>query len=74
MYKILYIDNHNISNLEAMLNDSALDGYRWVEMIPATGRFVIVLEQLQETVPPPVYRKPGRPKKDVSESEGRLGE
>lgn len=45
MYKVIFVDNHNVATLEAQLNEAALDGYCWAGMFQSTSRMVIILEQ-----------------------------
>lgn len=78
MYKVLYINQHNMSGLEALLNDAALDGYHWVGMMQSTSNFVIIMEQASrsgsEFGPPGVpHVKRSHHKKKVDVEEPILG-
>lgn len=74
MYKVLFVSDNNVSLLETMLNDAAQAGYRWVHAFNSVGRNVIILSndspvaEAQEE-----KRKPGRPRKVVTEEENGLG-
>lgn len=68
MYAVLYITDSNVGALDEMLNEKAVEGYRWVGAFRSASRYAIVMEKTPEP------RGRGRPRKIDDDESGMLGE